>query len=536
MTALVVTSKRSICSFCGIARQRYVISLNKRQKRFKSTQLKQLKQDVEWQPVIGLEVHAQILADGKLFSGASSKYGAPVNSQVSFLDSALPGTLPVLNRRCVEAGVLTALALKCRINKVSRFDRKHYFYADLPAGYQITQQNHAIANDGAFRYIEYGEREEDCVEKSARILQLQLEQDSGKSLHDDLEARSLIDLNRAGIALMEIVTAPDFHTGNEARSFVRELRLLLVTLGTCNGRFSEGSIRVDANISVHRPGEPLGTRSEVKNINSINCLKKAIDFEIERQIEVLERGDEVVNETRSFDKDTGKTVPMRDKESKQDYRFMPEPNLPPLHLHSLCDVSPGSCSGVIIDNVEKKLPALPNEIRDYLMNKYGLNLYRANFIVNGEIVDVYEKLVATRDINKFTSFLINHFLNVILEHDSTFSESGISPESVGDLYDWYINEDLSLLNVQKIIRGLLDGESKDPKYLADMWNVWQINDDEYLTDVCKKIIQENPSQVAKIKKGKKRAINKLMGEARTLTSDRGNLTKMSEIFKKLIQD
>ncbi|XP_045165685.2 glutamyl-tRNA(Gln) amidotransferase subunit B, mitochondrial-like [Mercenaria mercenaria] len=530
-----MTALSPVCKFCGISRQYFVVSIIKSHRRYRSTQLKQdIKPD--WKPVIGLEVHAQIKAEGKLFSGASSKYGGPANTQVAFLDSALPGTLPVLNRRCVEAGVLTALALQCRINKVSRFDRKHYFYADLPAGYQITQQNHALANDGVFRYLQYGKHEDDCVEKSARILQLQLEQDSGKSLHDDIEGRSLIDLNRAGCALMEIVTAPDFNTGDEARSFVRDLRMLLVTLGTCDGKFSEGSMRVDANISVHRPGEPLGTRSEVKNINSIYSLKKAIDYEIRRQIEILESGEDVINETRSYDKDTGKTLAMRDKESKQDYRFMPEPNLPPLHLYSSSDAKSGSQSVVTIDNIEKQLPALPSEIRERLMNKYGLNMYRANLIVNEELVDVYEQLVTTRDVKKFTTFLIHEFLSLVLERDLTVSDCGVAPQCIGELYDWYLNEDLSHLNVQKIMRGLLDGDGSDPKYLADTWNLWQINDVEYLTSVCRQIIEENPSQVAKVKRGKPRAINKLMGQARKMTNDQGNPVKINKIFKKLILD
>ncbi|WAR25242.1 GATB-like protein [Mya arenaria] len=251
---------KPVCSLCG--------------KISSSTEAKQ--KPLVWEPVIGLEIHAQIQADSKLFSRSSAKFGSPVNSQVAFLDAALPGTLPVLNRRCVEAGVVTALALQCQLNKVSRFDRKHYFYADLPVGYQITQQDHALANNGVFRYTVFGQQDSDMVEKTVDIFQLQLEQDSGKSLHDELDRQSLIDLNRAGCALMEIVTAPGFSSGDDARSFVRDMRQLLITLGTCDGKMSEGSLRVDANISVHRPGEPLGVRTEVKNLNSMRSVRKAI--------------------------------------------------------------------------------------------------------------------------------------------------------------------------------------------------------------------------------------------------------------------
>ncbi|KFP54922.1 hypothetical protein N323_02221, partial [Cathartes aura] len=289
-----------------------------------------------WVPVVGLEIHAQISSKSKLFSGSQVQFAAPPNSLVSFFDASLPGTLPVLNRRCVEAAVMTGLALNCSINKKSLFDRKHYFYADLPAGYQITQQRVPIAVNGSLSYSRCVDNKmSQMVTKTVRIKQIQLEQDSGKSLHDDTRSQTLVDLNRADqklllkisclfqkkVGLMEVVMEPDMCCGEEAAAAVRELQLILQTLGSSQAVMAEGQLRVDANVSVHRPGEPYGVRTEVKNINSVRFLAKAVDYEIQRQIEELENGGKILNETRAFDSKLGCTVPMRDKEGEQDYRY-----------------------------------------------------------------------------------------------------------------------------------------------------------------------------------------------------------------------
>ncbi|KAL4226583.1 hypothetical protein ACF0H5_014567 [Mactra antiquata] len=533
--ATFMSMRFTSCKLCGHPVRRGIVNVSKLSKRYKATKLKQA-DTLVWEPVIGLEIHAQIAANAKLFSGASSQYGGAVNTQVSFLDSALPGTLPVLNKRCVEAGVTTAIALGCTINKVSRFDRKHYFYADLPAGYQITQQNHALANNGEFKYFVYGKYETDCVEKSARILQLQLEQDSGKSLHDDIAGRSLIDLNRAGCALMEIVTAPDFHTGSDAKSFVRDIKMLLVTLGTCDGKMSEGSMRVDANISVHKPGQPLGVRSEVKNLNSLTSVKKAIDYEIERQISVLENGGEVINETRSFDVDTGETLPMRDKELKQDYRFMPEPNLPPLRLYYTTDKSPsGTQQRVYVDILEKEIPMLPRDKRNYLIEKYGLNSYRANFIVNALAVELFDDLVKGKNIKSFSDFLMHQFLNLISQRDLTVAESNVMSSDIDKLYEWYQHRELSLENIQKIVTGLIEKQGASAREIAETLDLWQINDEKYLTDLCKQIIEENPKHVAKYKRGKKRALDRLIGQAKQKSNGKADLSTVNDILIKMMK-
>ncbi|CAG2161617.1 unnamed protein product [Oppiella nova] len=293
----------------------------------------------QYSAVIGLEVHSQISCSSKLFSSSGTSYLSSPNSQVSVFDCALPGTLPVLNRKCVESAVKTALALNCHVWKRSLFDRKHYFYADMPAGYQITQQRHPLATNGFIEFIVDGDHHSDGYMKRSALKQIQLEQDSGKSLQDEDNNRSLVDLNRAGVGLMEFVFEPDLTSAAEAVSLVKELILILRTLRTCSCRMNEGVLRVDANISVRKPNQPLGVRTEVKNLNSFRFIGSAIEYEIKRQIAVIESGGRVINETRMYDMKTKETAVMRDKEVVQDYRFMPEPNLPPILLRDDNDLN-----------------------------------------------------------------------------------------------------------------------------------------------------------------------------------------------------
>nr|CAD7567611.1 unnamed protein product [Timema californicum] len=374
-----------------------------------------------WESVVGLEIHAQISSVSKLFSGAGTQFASPVNESVSFFDAAIPGTLPVLNRRCVEAGIVTALALSCKINSVSMFDRKHYFYADLPAGYQITQQRAPLAQGGQLQFQVFtpGVHKEP-YSKTSHIHQLQLEQDSGRSLHDDVAHRTLIDLNRAGIPLMEIVFEPDLQDGEEAAALVRELSMILERLGTCSCRMDEGALRVDANISVHKKGSPLGIRTEVKNIGSVRAVAHAIQFEIDRQVGVLESGGLIVNETRSWDAQCRQTLPMRDKEEKQlanelvvlsqtaedreievrisDYRFMPEPNLPPLRVVNDGETS-ADLSLVNVNELKTRLPELPAETRQKLGEQFRLPAESVIILVNENL-------------------LLQHFRNIMKENES----------------------------------------------------------------------------------------------------------------------
>jgi len=335
-------------------------------------------------PVIGLEIHAQIHANSKLFSGAGSQFGTRVNSSVSHFDAAIPGTLPVINKRCVEAAVSTSLALGCKINLNSRFDRKHYFYADMPAGYQITQHFSPIARNGKLDYVVVPQvldgEEEKIVRKSVRIIQVQIEQDSGKSIHDAANGVSLIDLNRAGMGLLEIVTAPDFEGSEDAVAFASELKHLLECLGVTDAKSGAGQIfRVDANVSLHRDDEPLGIRTEIKNMNSLKDVRNAIDFEINRQKKILDSGGEVINETLGYDRPSNRTLPMRDKEIVTDYRFFPEPNLPPLRLSTSRRFIPGA---VDVDALAADLPELPEDVRQRLIERWRLTRRQSAALVS----------------------------------------------------------------------------------------------------------------------------------------------------------
>lgn len=302
-----------------------------------------------------------------------------MNSAVSFFDASTPGTLPVLNRECVASGMKTALALNCLVNPVSMFDRKHYFYADMPNGYQITQQRQPLAKDGRLDLLILGPNTKKPYRKSVRLIQLQLEQDSGKSLHDEYAGQSLVDLNRAGVPLMELVFAPDLSDGEEAAALVKELILILTRLGTCSCRMEEGALRVDANVSVNREGEELGTRTEIKNIGSVRAVANAISHEIQRQIRIKEEGGQIHNETRAWNANTRETVSMRDKEVLQDYRFMPEPNLPPLHVNT--NEEETRTDMINVRDVRMEIPELPEETRQKLCEQFGLALEAAVVLV-----------------------------------------------------------------------------------------------------------------------------------------------------------
>uniref|UniRef100_A0ABI7XZM9 Glutamyl-tRNA(Gln) amidotransferase subunit B, mitochondrial n=1 Tax=Felis catus TaxID=9685 RepID=A0ABI7XZM9_FELCA len=457
------------------------------------TAQKSRKGEHKWAAVVGLEIHAQIASNSKLFSGSQVHFAAPPNSLVSFFDASLPGTLPVLNRRCVEAAVMTGLALNCHINKKSLFDRKHYFYADLPAGYQITQQRLPIAVNGSLAYsVCVGKKWRQVITKTVRIKQIQLEQDSGKSLHDELRSQTLIDLNRAGVGLLEVVLEPDMSCGEEAATAVRELQLILQALGTSQANMAEGQLRVDANISVHHPGEPLGVRTEVKNLNSARFLARAIDYEIQRQINELENGCEILNETRSFDYKLGCTVPMRDKEGKQDYRFMPEPNLPPLLLYDTASLPAGADPQQVIniDRIREQLPELPSETREKLIQQYGI-LPEHSFALLNEVglLEFFQNVIKeTRaEPKKVTSWVLNIFLGFLKQRNLAVNESPVTPSVLAEL--------LNLLD-RKVI------SSAAAKQVMDM------------------------------KRGNPRAINKLIGLVRKVTHNRADPTVIKEILEK----
>ncbi|MBN3301149.1 GATB amidotransferase, partial [Amia calva] len=504
--------------------------------------------------VVGLEIHAQIHSNSKLFSSSQVRFSSPPNSLVSFFDASLPGTLPVLNRRCVEAAVMTGLALNCTINKKSFFDRKHYFYADLPAGYQITQQRVPIAVNGSLTYsLLLGHKQNQVVTKTVRIKQIQLEQDSGKSLHDDSRSQTLIDLNRAGVGLMELVMEPDMCCGEEAAAAVRELQLILQTLGTSQGNMAEGQLRVDANISVHRPDDPLGVRTEVKNINSARFLAKAIDYEIQRQIGVLESGGVILNETRSFDYKSGLTVPMRDKEGLQDYRlitftdkasflpfrsrFMPEPNLPPLILCDGETVPPGAHPQqmVNIDWIKKQLPELPRVKRRHLVEDYGILPEHSFTLVNEEgLMDYFISVLqeTKAEPKKVIGWIIKDLLGLLKQHNLNVSQSPISPSSMAELLNLLETGQISSTVAKLVLQELWKGPGTNATQIVRDQNLSLVCDAIKLEHICQTVIDSHQEEVRVIRRGNKKVLNKLVGLVQKETKGRADPVQVRAILEK----
>ncbi|KAL3996635.1 zinc finger and BTB domain-containing protein 17 [Sarotherodon galilaeus] len=489
--------------------------------------------------VVGLEIHAQINSSTKLFSGAPVRFSAPPNSLVSFFDASLPGTLPVLNKRCVEAAVMTGLALNCAINRKSLFDRKHYFYADLPAGYQITQQRLPIAVDGVLTYsLLGGKKRNQVMRKNVTIKQIQLEQDSGKSLHDDVRSQTLIDLNRAGVGLMELVMEPDMSCGEEAAAAVRELQLILQALGTCQGNMSEGQLRVDANVSVHRPGEPLGVRTEVKNINSIRYLARAIDYEIQRQIDVLQRGGTVQNETRAYDSKSGETLPMRDKEGLQDYRFMPEPNLPPLILYEDNASLPtgiDACQVVVVQKIKEGLPELPSVKRDRLVQTYGILPEHSFTLVNEDgLVDYFEAVLKAtkKEPRKVIGWVTNELLGHLKQQDMSVCQSPISPSALAELLELQETGHISSSVAKQVFQEMWRSPGKTALQITQEQDLGLVSDTAQLHSICQKVVDSHPDEVHAIRSGNKKVLNKLMGLVQKETKGRADPVLVRAILQK----
>ncbi|XP_060634828.2 glutamyl-tRNA(Gln) amidotransferase subunit B, mitochondrial isoform X2 [Anolis sagrei] len=458
--------------------------------------------DASWAAVVGLEIHAQICSNSKLFSRSQVQFAAPPNSLVSFFDASLPGT--------------------------------------LPTGYQITQQRLPIAVNGTLSYsLCVGKNQNEVITKTVRIKQIQLEQDSGKSLHDDLRSQTLIDLNRAGVGLMEVVMEPDMCSGEEAAAAVRELQLILQTLGSSQANMAEGQLRVDANVSVHRPGQPYGVRTEVKNINSARFLAKAIDYEIRRQIEELENGGTVLNETRTFDFKHGCTIAMRDKEGKQDYRFMPEPNLPPLILHDAKSLpAHGNSQQVVdIDRLRETLPDLPSAKRAKLVERYGIQPQHSFTLLNEDgLMEFFETVLKATEMNprKVVGWILTDMLGYLKKHNLTIKESPISPSLLAELLNLLGSGRISSPAAKQVLEEMWKGEGKTPTLIVKEKELELIRDRNELEHICQAVMGDHQNEVAEIKKGNQKVMNKLIGQVQKKTRGRADPALVKEILEKLL--
>ena len=473
----------------------------------------------DWEIVIGIEVHAQIISNSKLFSGSSTSFGADHNTQVSFVDAGMPGMLPVINSVCVEQAIKTGLGLNAKINNFSIFDRKNYFYPDLPQGYQISQFEQPIVGNGMITIdLDDGES------KNIGIERLHLEQDAGKSLHDQHPSYSFVDLNRSGVALMEIVSMPDMRSPEEAQAYVKKLRNIMKYLQTCDGNMEEGSLRADINVSVRKPGDDLGTRCEIKNVNSIKFIGQAIDYEAKRQINLIEKGDLIEQETRLFDPKKGQTRSMRSKEDSHDYRYFPDPDLLPLTF-----------TNEFVDEIKKTLPELPDIRKKRFIDDYDLSSYDSNILVSEkETADYFEAAAENSNPKLVCNWVIGELFSVLNKINKTIEDCPIKAEDLGELINLIDNETITGRIAKDVFEIMLNtGES--PASIVDANNMKQVNDLSEIESVIDKIIEINPDQVNALSE-KPNLIGWFVGQVMKETQGKANPKTVNEILgKKLLK-
>ncbi|KGF68171.1 glutamyl-tRNA amidotransferase [Hoeflea sp. BAL378] len=440
----------------------------------------------DWEVIIGLEVHAQVTSHSKLFSGASTSFGKDANSNVSLVDAAMPGMLPVINEECVAQAVRTGLGLKARINKRSVFDRKNYFYPDLPQGYQISQYKDPIVGEGEIIISVGPDRQGQFEDIEIGIERLHLEQDAGKLMHDQHPSMSYVDLNRSGVALMEIVSKPDMRSADEAKAYVTKLRSILRYLGTCDGNMDEGSMRADVNVSVRKPGGEFGTRCEIKNVNSIRFIGQAVDYEARRQIAILEDGGVIDQETRLFDPGKGETRSMRSKEDAHDYRYFPDPDLLPLEFDD-----------AFVEELAAHLPELPDDKKARLVRDMGLSVYDASILVSEKaIADYFEELAAGRDGKTAANWVINDLLGALNKAGKGIEETPVSPAQLGGVID-LIKDGTISGKIAKDLFEIIWNEGGDPAEVVESRGMKQVTDTGAIEKAVDEVIAANPDQVAK---------------------------------------
>ncbi len=474
----------------------------------------------EWEIVIGLEVHAQVISKSKLFSGASTAFGGAPNSHVSLVDAAMPGMLPVVNEYCVEQAVRTGLGLNAAINDYSVFERKNYFYPDLPQGYQISQFQHPIVGEGAIDIeLEGGET------KTIRIERLHLEQDAGKSLHDQHPSKTYVDLNRSGVCLMEIVSKPDISSAEEAAAYVKKLRSILRYLGTCDGNMENGNLRADVNLSVRRPGGDLGTRTETKNVNSIRNIMAAIHYETERQIEVLESGGTVVQETRLWDPDKSETRSMRSKEEAHDYRYFPCPDLLPVELED-----------GYVERIKASLPELPGAKKKRFLDVYQLSAYDTDILVSDKpLADYFEVVVSEkRDAKKAANWVINELLGGLNKEGKSIEDSPVKAEQLGELLDLMADNTISGKIAKEVFADMVE-TGQDPTKIVDEKGLKQVTDTGAIEAVIGQVIAGNPAQVDQYKGGKEQLLGFFVGQVMKATQGKANPGMVNKILKEKLR-
>lgn len=474
--------------------------------------------DGDWEVVIGMEVHAQVTSESKLFSGASTAFGGEPNSHVSLVDAAMPGMLPVINEECVKQAIRTGLGLKAAINNKSVFDRKNYFYPDLPQGYQISQYKSPIVGEGVVTV--------DLPDGSSidvGIERVHLEQDAGKSIHDQHPTMSLVDLNRSGVALMEIVSKPDIRSSEQAKAFVSKLRSILRYLGTCDGDMEKGSLRADVNVSVRRPGEDLGTRCEIKNVNSIRFIGQAIEYEARRQIEILEEGGSITQETRLFDPGKGETRSMRSKEEAHDYRYFPDPDLLPLEFDD-----------AYVDALKADLPELPDEKKNRFISGYGLTPYDASVLIaERETAEFFEDVAKGgnkgRDPKLAANWVINELAGRLNKEGKDIGASPVSSAQLGAILDLIGDKTIS----GKIAKDLFEvvwTEGGDPRAIVEQRGMKQVTDLGAIEKVVDEIVAANPDKVADAKANPK-AISWFVGQVMKSSGGKANPQAVNDLLK-----
>src|SRR5436189_2447077 len=468
----------------------------------------------DWEVVIGMEVHAQVNSRAKLFSGASTEFGGEANAHVALVDAALPGMLPVINSECVRQAVRTGLGLKARINLKSVFDRKNYFYPDLPQGYQISQYKSPLVGEG-----EVVVDLPDGKTVKVGIERLHLEQDAGKSLHDRHSSMSLVDLNRAGVALMEIVSKPDMRSSEEAKAFIAKLRAILRYLGTCDGDMEKGNLRADVNVSVRKPGAPLGTRCEIKNLNSIRFIGQAVDHEARRQIEILEDGGAIEQETRLFDPNKGETRSMRSKEEAHDYRYFPDPDLLPLEF-----------GAEFVEQLKEQLPELPDDKKARFTSEHGLSAYDADALVAEKaLANYFEAVAKGRDAKTAANWVINELTGRLNKEGKDITATPVTAEQLGAMLD-LVKEGTISGKIAKDLLEIVWSEGGDPRAIVEQRGMKQVTDMGAIEKVVDEIIAKNPAKVADLKTNPK-ALGWFVGQVLKASGGKANPQSVNELLK-----